>query len=106
MLRRATHAYCKFCGTNLSEYGQVQCDSCLLDLTSSEMVVYSTPHKPVSILVTFKLRIKSRIRKLKRRSLGGRVSEGLLCQRIKGARDSDAATPRGGGVNNLKHYLP
>jgi predicted amidophosphoribosyltransferase len=41
MLKRSTHAYCSYCGTNLEAYRQETCNACLLPLNDDkEMVVY------------------------------------------------------------------
>lgn len=37
MLKRSTHMYCSFCGTNLEEYRQRHCEGCLLPLDAKDM---------------------------------------------------------------------
>lgn len=38
-MRRSTHLYCKYCKTNLYDYGQEQCDRCLIDLRKDRVTL-------------------------------------------------------------------
>lgn len=42
-MRRSTHAYCAYCMMNLSNYGQVQCDRCLIRL-NDDRIIFSLNH--------------------------------------------------------------
>ena len=60
-LRRTTHELCGFCFNNLNEYGQKQCDRCLLSLRGKGMVI-SGPHERIHMRRAkyFWLTVKSR----------------------------------------------
>ena len=60
LLRRSTHIYCNYCGTNLYDYAQRECDKCLLPFDNGYMLVeFDGPQMP-RILRTY-LFIKSKI---------------------------------------------
>lgn len=60
-LKRSTHQYCFFCGTNLEEYRQLSCNRCLLPLHEEEgmVVTGSDLRKDMGFMKRMRLTIKS-----------------------------------------------
>ena len=48
-MRRSTHLYCRYCKTNLSDYGAERCDKCHLELTMDRLTFDTSKKVPLSL---------------------------------------------------------
>ena len=46
-MRRSTHLYCKYCKTNMRDYGEERCDKCYISLTSDRVTFYPLESMPI-----------------------------------------------------------
>ena len=51
-MRRATHLYCRYCKTNLCDYGAERCDYCHIRLTR-DLLTFD-PSEPMSLCLRLK----------------------------------------------------
>ena len=60
LLRRGTHLFCKYCGTNLYDYAQTECDRCQLSFGNDDMIVeFNRPKisRALRLYLFFKIKI-------------------------------------------------
>ena len=48
-MRRSTHLYCRYCKTNLAEYGVERCDNCHVELLKNRLTFDPSKKEPFSL---------------------------------------------------------